>query len=189
VSRIVQEYNEKSIELQRNGVPRFIYDEGKIAELATGAHIFYERSPHKSRIIPTEKQQERKEHVRSVTEAEKATKPKKAPDSGANKSGGWRDVVHPSNGTRLGDVSPEKIKSKLAPWYYRTEGDTTNNELHRAIGEAIRELGFTYTELLEAYINDYATEFAPDTERQYIALIRDFGSYWVNFVEDDSKDE
>lgn len=159
VSAVVAEFNESA------AIP---FPKEKLPELATSAHMFAEKSCGVGRLKPTHTHRVRKEvHQPSVTEKKKAVSAAKkeepateAGDKSAD-SGSWRTFIHPKSGRPLGDTDPKTIKTQLAKWYYSTDPSSLKPEIaavHLNIGKAIHDLGFTTDDILNAYIQHYASE-------------------------------
>jgi len=166
ISKIVNEFNADS---------KYKFPEDKVAELATGCHITLERT---SGIVirPTDKQLERKNNLSkaSVTEPKKKESPKGEPKSALD----WRSFKHPKTGELLGDASIEKIKTHLAPWYYRTSPPSDNPQLldyHRHVGACVNEMT-TPHESFDAYLNDYAEKYAPNSMKKRTEAIVKFAN-------------
>ena len=76
----------------------------------------------------------------------------------------WKQYAHPKTGELLGNISVEKIKTQLAPWYYRTRPESLQPEIaeyHNYIGKAIQGHGLKPADILNAYINHCAKDEFP----------------------------
>jgi hypothetical protein len=159
VVKMIREHNLKQDDL----IDHFPIE--KSAELATGVHMFI-GSGGGGRIAPTHTQRVRKElHKPSVTEKPKKKK-EEASEEEADKSDkiDWRDYKHPKSGERIGDISVEKIKTQIAPWYYRANPESLQPEVaeyHYYIGKAIQGHKLTPLSILNAYIEHYAKDVHP----------------------------
>ena len=162
VRELVRVYNETEKDISDT----FPHD--KLSELATAVHIHIEKCGEKGRIAPTHTQRVRKElHAEKSSVTEKPKKKREeASNEEAQKSDGidWRDYKHPKSGERLGDISPEKLKTQIAPWYYRTNTERLQPEVaeyHYYIGKAIQGHKLTPDAILEAYLDHYAKDVHP----------------------------
>jgi hypothetical protein len=190
--KMVREYNAKQEDLSDT------FPVEKVAELTTGTHMFMEKSGHRGRIAPTHTARVRKElHQEKAVKSSVTEKPKKkeAPEEGADKSKtNWRDYKHPKSGERLGDVSIEKIKTQLAPWYYRTSPHSLapeTLEYHYYIGQAIQGHKLTPSEIINAYLEHYAKSAFPHSAKLKTEAIVKFckGLLDANIIKGDILDD